>query len=1418
MHPPCTTDASFGPVSSCRSVDLTLYFEQTILCFAPDLTFVLLALVRLWYLQNRPKQPTTTRGTALLASKGCAVLLVLASAISALVYSRNYPSVFVWLPASIMHSVSAFALSALALLEHRFSPSPSTLVLSYAFIRGLCAATVLRSAVKIGVRSPDVGICAITVSAYFLVFGVELIPKPYKKGSSVLSRSSFLAKSLYLWLIPLLWTGRKKKLRIEDCGPIPEEFGAVATRELLLNVTRTGGSNHLLRNSLLAFPLTFLAPVFPRILLILATFSKPLLVSNMISYIAESNPDPQLGWALVGAYACVYGLIALATSIYWEKVFDGTVQYRGGLVGSIYAKSLRLSSASARELGGGVASTYMSVDVERICQGLEILHETWAAVVSIALAILLLYSQATWPAFFPLAITFLFFGVAAYVSRGVGASQGRWLGATDKRVKYLTSVLHNYLPMKWARYEPAVSKRAAQLRAREMQGAHSFYNNICITGALSATAGIACSLSVLGPYAALSAHGHGSLDPQRMFTIFATMSLMTGPLDLIGSYLPSLMAAWASLKRIERYLSLEEKRIPTPDHGEKGRVSSEKHIDLDIRLEGASFAWAHGKPSTLGPLTLALRHNQLHICLGPIASGKTTFLLSLLRETTLTQGSISVPTTQIAYAAQEALIISGTVRENIIFGHEYSAEWYARVLHACALSSEVNRMDAGDGTLLSERGGNLSGAMRNFRALARAVYTQAPWTLLDDTFSALDAHTARHVFQSLFGSDGLLRGRGVILISHSAQHLGADNILVLESGSIQHQGTLGEIRDSGYQIQDVVSQEEDELAPDQVDIESGKSKEKKPEGEGSISARSLGFTPYFFYGRLSGWMNSVVVVALLSLTALIRLAARAYAQQWSQHSQQHVGNWVAGYAGLTLGTFVSITFGMWAFAQVITRRVGQGIHAEELSRLLHTSPGYVMRNSAGRLINRFSQDIFMCDLEFPVTVLNIILGIVTIAGSLAFILMPAPWLALAVPFAGAIYWVVLSFYLKTSKQFQQLAAESKSPLYTLFSTTLSGLVTIRAMGVENHFQALNDAHLDRSQIPFFFRLAGLRFLRTFLSLIAFTLAVGLAALVVGLRNSINPATLGVALSSLTSISVQLSEFVMSLSSLENAGVSISRIHEIATLPKEEDALATTDDFTDILVSAPSITLKEVHLRYMPELPDAISDVSFHISRGQKIGICGRSGSGKSTLIMALFRGLEPSLMSGQVLINGRDIQSAPLEILRNSMSLVSQHPVIWYASVRENLDPQATQNDEALWAVLKRVGVHDAISALPAKLDTMLEDQGQVLSAGQRQLLCLARVLLRNRRLVILDEASSSLDLETDRKIGEVIRSELVDCTVLSIAHRVATVIDFDLILVMEEGKPVEIGTPTELLSRPTSKFAALAAQQQVGGAAAPEP
>ncbi|KAK7689002.1 hypothetical protein QCA50_007693 [Cerrena zonata] len=699
------------------------------------------------------------------------------------------------------------------------------------------------------------------------------------------------------------------------------------------------------------------------------------------------------------------------------------------------------------------------------------------------------------------------------------------------------------------------------------------------------------------------------------------------------------------------------------------------------------------------------------------------------------------------------------------------------------------------------------------QALARAVYANAPWTLLDDPLSALDAHTEAHVFSSLFGSNGLLQGRAVILVTHNVNHLNsAGSVLVMEKGQLQYNGTLQEITSTGYDFKGIEPVHSNEGDPKEIDqtFEDKSEKEESSPDEAAISKKSLGFTPYIFYGQMATWKFALAGVLLVALTGLMKLGLQVYLKEWSTTNGRHTGAWIGGFAGFNAAWVVANGLAIWQFTCVMACIASISAHNVEVKALFATVPSYFMATSAGTIINRLSQDIFLMDYEFTLALANWTLQITTLVGMLVFIFVATPWLTLSIIPLGALYVATLLFYTATSKQLQHLQIASKSPLYTLFSSTMTGLETIRAYGAEAHFWSQNDHYLDRSQRPFYLRFAGMRFLRTILCLISFIVAVGLAVLAVGLRHSTDPSLLGLGLSNLTNLALQLSLLLMTFANLENGSVAVSRIHEIASLPAEENSVAKgTSPKMGQWPSAGEIKFEDVRLTYKQDLAPALDGISFHIKAGQKIGICGQSGSGKSSLILSLFHGLQAPLISGKITIDGLEAKDTSLGPWRRAMSLVVQDAFLWHASLRDNLDPERKLEDTVLWSALEHVGMKDAVTELQDKLDTVIDDGGS-LSKGQKQLLCLARVLLHKRKIVVLDEASSSLDTKTDEKMHEVINTELAGCTVLAVAHRIATIIDYDWILVMHEGKIVESGTPEELLSLETSKFFSLAASQGI--------
>ncbi|KAG8697410.1 hypothetical protein FRC09_007892 [Ceratobasidium sp. 395] len=1315
--------------------------------------------------------------------------------------------------------------------------------MSYCMLKGLFGATILRTYSALGMQRESVdeakglfSVYALSTASYLLLLIVEGIEKrrmfkPEYRSYSKESGSSVLTRSSFVWLLPLLWRGRSVKFGLDDLGDIPEQFRATESRASLEVALKN--SKNLFRATFKSCAGLLLGPILPRLALALATFAQPLLVQDILEFVQDENRPAQEGWALVGGFVCVYAVMVISTALYWEKVYAIVVQYRGGLVGIIYNKSLRLAAHESRTIGSGTASTYMSVDIERISEGIEFFHEIWASLLSIALGLVLLYSQAKWAAFMPLGVIVLTLAAASLAGSAMGKSQARWLAATDKRIKLISSVISNLMPIKMSAYEKRLEEKVAKYREEEMKGAASFFTFLTISVAISNTGGSFSALAVLGTYAGLVARNPtiGSFNAVSIFTILTTVQILSVPLNFLGQSLPYFFAAYTSLQRINKFLAMDE-RVPLPLISE---LDGEKHEKSDslVQLERASFAWDKTGQAVLHDITFTLQPGKLYMCVGPVASGKSSLMASMLGEMTLLNGKIATSDRdlRIAYASQDAFIFPGTLRDNVLLGSLFDAARYSAVINACGLMPDITRLTKGDATILGDKGVTLSGGQRQRVALARAVYADTPVLLLDDPFSALDAETELHVFNSLLGQTGLLRGKTTFVITHNINHLaGADIVVAMREGKIASEGSVEDLRTSGFDLAHLIksnntsgaSSETVAVAPpndgasqllarDETDVNTSDAND-----EAQNSYNSKGWHPYRFWAHHAGNHRVLISLSFCLAWTAVGLGQSGYVKEWSE-SSGHTNAWIGGYVAFSLIFLVLAILAVWHWCKIASVEASTSMHQQELEAVMKASPSYLHKTPAGRIINRFSQDMNVVIMTFPLACLNVFSQASSIIGSMVLVYVATPWLAISAPILVLFYWLLLKFYLAsealtlaTSTQLQQLESASKSPLYTTFGTTIAGLETIRAYGVQRHFSDRNDKYLNVSQGPFHYRFAGMRFLRTSLTLVTLFIAVGISCLAVGLRSTTSAGFLGIALTNMTRISGLLSYMLMSWAEAENGAVAVERVYEIATLEPEPNRGRLRMDLSkQVWPVHGSIVLDNYSMRYSEDHPPALRNLSCRIKGGLRVGICGRTGSGKTSTINALFRTVDSSLVNGKLLVDGIDVNELPLEVLRSSLSIVPQEPFLWHSTIRENLNIDEACSDDEIWKSLERVGMKTAVSALDQKLDTVLEDSTSF-SRGERQLLCMARVLLRKRKIVILDEASSSMDLKTDEKVRQIVQEELKDCTVLAVAHRIATIIDFDLILILDNGEIVETGAPHDLLADPKSRFAKLANSQGI--------
>ncbi|KAJ7848264.1 hypothetical protein B0H14DRAFT_2583113 [Mycena olivaceomarginata] len=663
---------------------------------------------KVWYAQEGPRhisiaylgQPEgskclPSRPDVLVVFKTLFGVFYLAGTVTMLVYARKEDRTELVLLSAVVGTAVIFILVSLS--EHYHSIAPRTLTTLYAVVGTAFYAYPLWGLSEI--RALPVYLyadVAAAVSLFALIFLEStnkrslLIPMDHPPVYE--STLSFLIKPFFPHSVPLLYAGYSRRITLPELRDIPLYLRSdPATEKLMAALAIEDKTSSRARSGHLA--VIFFEPHHSAAAGIDGNVrvdkAQVTLLEQMITFMSDKSIPKKRGTLLVAAYFVVYVSLAISNYVFAGKVNTFIVLYRSALTGSLYAKTLRLTSMAVRELGQGAATTYMFVDVEKVTNGFQTLQELWSAVMTII--------------------------VACSISRFVGAAQKAWLKAVDVRIKLLTSVLGQLLPVKLGAYEAALSAKINALRELETKALGSFLYYISIAGTLSNIGGSALFLVTLAAYAGLLANGWGSLPPldvSRVFTLFTVVNLLNSPLNSIGQTLPQLFASFASLGRIQGFLQLPEKPADSVD-AVVDDVSADgvKESTVEVSLKGCTFAW-DDQTHVLKDISLELAPRELHMVVGSVASGKSSLLMSILEETTLVEGKVRVKAPKIALASQTPFIYLGTLRANILLDSPYDEASYDQVIHACGLRQDIETLPRRDMTKLGDNGTTLSGGQR----------------------------------------------------------------------------------------------------------------------------------------------------------------------------------------------------------------------------------------------------------------------------------------------------------------------------------------------------------------------------------------------------------------------------------------------------------------------------------------------------------------------------------------------------------------------------------------------------------------------------------------------------------------------------------------------------------------------------------
>ncbi|KAH6773481.1 multidrug resistance-associated protein 2 [Perilla frutescens var. frutescens] len=1127
----------------------------------------------------------------------------------------------------------------------------------------------------------------------------------------------------------------------------------------------------------------------------LSQLAGPVILNHLLQSLERGDPA-WVGYIYALSIFFSVSIGVLCEARYFQNVMRVGFRLRSTLVAAIFRKSLRLTHEARKNFPSGRITNMITTDANALQQICQQLHGLWSSPFRIIMAMVLLYQQLGVASLLGSLMLVLMFPIQTFIVSRMRKLSKEGLLRTDKRVGLMNEILAAMDTVKYYAWEKSFKSKVHVMRDDELSWLRKAQIlQACNTFILNSIPVLVTVIS-FGVFTLLG----GDLTPSRAFTSLSLFGVLRFPLNMLPNLITQVVNANVSLQRLEELLLAEERTLLPNPPLEPGCPA--------ISIKGGNFSWdSKAVRPTLSDINLDIPVGSLIAIVGGTGEGKTSLISAMLGELPPLGDANVIIRGSVAYVPQISWIFNATVRDNILFGSTFEPARYWKAIDITAMRHDLELLPGRDLTEIGERGVNISGGQKQRVSMARAVYSDSDVYIFDDPLSALDANVARQVFNNCIKE--ALGGKTRVLVTNQLHFLPqVDRIILVSEGMVKEEGTFEELSQNGVLFKKLMenagkmeehmhdngegmdlSDESPLLSSDPDLNEVPKdvvSTRKIKEGRSVLikqEEREMGIVSWKVLMRyknaLGGLLAVMIFLTCYTLTEILRVSSSTWLSVWTKQStsESYVpAFYILVYAILSFGqVLVTLTNSFWLITSSL--KAARRLHDSMLSSILRAPMVFFHTNPIGRVINRFSKDLGDIDRN--------VAGLVN-------------------GFLNQLWQLLSTFVLigiSTSREVKRLDSITRSPVYAQFGEALNGLSSIRAYKAYR-MAFINGKSMDNNIRFTLVNISSNRWLTIRLETLG-GIMIWLTATFAVMQNQraenqvAFASTMGLLLSYSLNITNLLSNVLRQASRAENSLNSVERVGTYIDLPSEAPDVIEGNRPPPGWPASGLVKFEDVFLRYRPRLPPVLRGLSFTIFPHQKVGIVGRTGAGKSSMINALFRIVE--LERGRILIDGYDVAKFGLTDLRKVLSIIPQSPVLFSGNVRFNLDPFGEHNDPDLWEALERAHLKDVIRRNPLGLDAEVLEGGENFSVGQRQLLSLARALLRRSKILVLDEATAAVDVRTDALIQKTIREEFRSCTMLTMlidSTLSLTAIKFLFLILV-----IEYDTPEKLLENEASAF-----------------